>query len=346
VAGNPGMAVTATVSDGAGRQNVTSLGQIPFASTVERFTITSALTADVNARFSRLTLDGTMLYASCGYPWNTTGESHQIFAFDTTKALNAQTPSVFDAGANVQNFVVRNGWAYVATDVQFVTVNLSTGAVHPQVGYPLNGNGTFAVAVSGNYAFVVAGDPVDTFVLHIYDITDPANPQFVREVPQFDAGADIWGIQTVGTQYLAIFEPYANTVGKVLLVDKSNINNLTVVGKVDIDDFADGVVSGNTIYAYGYRDGVAIIDIADPAHPALLATAPTPGLALGVAVSGTGEIAVSDGSAGVTFVDVTNRAAPVVKGSQSVSGVPLDVRVVGKTIYVAADRVLDAMHLP
>jgi len=32
----------------------------------------------------------------------------------------------------------------------------------------------------------------------------------------------------------------AGKFGKVLLVDKSNINNLTVVGKVDIDDFVDG----------------------------------------------------------------------------------------------------------
>ena len=344
VGGKPGATVTVTATDAASRQSSRGVTPVPFANTVETNTLRKSFTNDPGATMRRLSLDGTRLYATCGFPWVATGESDEIFGFDTTQPLGSQTPSLVHAGDSIQAFVVRGGWAYVAGASEFRTVDLSTGAAYPVTGH--TPNGTWAIAVSGNYAFVSAGRADNWFVLQVYDVTNPASPQFVRELDQFDANSDIWGLEPIGTAHLALFEPYTATTGKVVILDISNIADIQRVGSVDLDNGVDGAVDGNTLYVYGYYDPVTLVDITNRAAPAVLSRIATPGPATGVTASGTNEIAVADGTLGVTFIDVSNRTAPAIKGTQQVAGSPADVLALGKTVFAASELVLDAMKRP
>jgi hypothetical protein len=349
LSGKPGDTLTATAVDGAGRRTPAPLGAIPFANTVETFTLAPGVTTDSAAVMHRFSLDGTKLYASGGFRPAGQGESPQIFVFDTTRPINAQTPAVLDAGPDVVvSFVARGGWVYAMGINSLTTVEAATGTKHTVPG-PVPAS-MRAIAVSGNQAFVAARhlDGDQQFVIQIYDVTNPANPQFVRELPQFDSGAFIDGLQPVGLNHLAVFQDFSNVGGKVYILDKSNIDNVHVVSTVAIGGLYDGTVIGNTLYAIssGYNIGLMAIDLSDVLNPIVIGQFPIAGQSLGVAASGPGEIAVANGSLGVTFVDVTNPSAPVIKGTQSVPGIAFDVLAIGKTVYVAADRVIDAMKRP
>jgi hypothetical protein len=302
------------------------------------------LTNDTNATLRRISVDGTHLYASCGYPWDESGASDEILAFDTTQPLAGQTPAVFHAQDDVQNFVVRNGWAYVAGDTNFVTVDLSTGTAHPVTGH--TPGGTFAVAVSGTHAFVAARGASGDNVLQIYDVSNPASPQFVRELAPFESGSQIWGLRLLDANRLLVFEPRSPNYGRVDIVNIADVSNVSVIGGVDVSDATDGFVSGNTLYVTGDWDGISLVDIANPAAPLLLSTVYTLGPSIGVTVVKPNLIAVATGTAGLTFVDVSDRTHPVIKGTQQVPGSPEDVFIIGNTIYAAAETCLDALRLP
>lgn len=284
------------------------------------------------------------MYASYGYPWSASGTSDEIFGFDLTRALAAQTPSVLHAGQAVQAFTVANGWAYVAGATDFITVNLSTGQAHTitnGAGHPL------AVAVSGKYAFVSIVDANwQTSTLQIFDVTNPAAAQLVRSIPPFGDGyAAIWGLDTSIPNKLIALEPSTSENGTVYITDISDINNITVASHVAVGEAINGFVAGNTLYVTGDGGGVAVVDITNLSAPAVLSLIPADGPSRSVAPVRPNLLAVAAGG-GVMFVDVTDRANPQLKSIQLVGGTPLDVLVIGKTLYTAGELVLDGLKLP
>jgi hypothetical protein len=77
-----------------------------------------------------------------------------------------------------------------------------------------------------------------------------------------------------------------------------------------------------------------IVDVSDPAAPALLGSYDTPGGAEAVQVVGSTAY-VADHDEGLQIVDVSNPAAPALLGTYDTPGWALDVQVVGSTAYVA-----------
>src|SRR5205085_10117127 len=193
---------------------------------------------------------------------------------------------------------------------------------------------------SGHYAFV-AGAPAAAQILQVYDVTNPANPVFVREYPSLIAH-DIWGIKPLGNNQLLVFDSYT-----LYIVDVTDAANVTVVGSVNMSDPVDAAVDGNTVYVTGDYDGIWIVDITNRAAPVVFpAVADTIGPSIGVAPISPNLIVVATGGSGLQFVDVSDRTNPVVKGIQPIAGSPQDVRVVGKTIYAASEGTLHALRLP
>jgi hypothetical protein len=73
----------------------------------------------------------------------------------------------------------------------------------------------------------------------------------------------------------------------------------------------------------------------------------TPGIARGVAISGTNEIVVADaGGPGLTFIDTSDKQHPVVLGSQRLPGNPTDVKAIGRTLYVAGENFFHIVNRP
>ena len=49
------------------------------------------------------------------------------------------------------------------------------------------------------------------------------------------------------------------------------------------------------------------------------------------------QLAVADAANGITFINVADKAHPVIEGTQAVTGSVHDLKAVGKTLYIAAE---------
>lgn len=336
--GTQGASVAVSAIDAANRQS-TATAAVPFSNTIDRSFIDPSVTHDSYATMRRIAVDGTNLYA-CAGDWNIPPywfNTDEIFVFDTSRTLASQTPQIIHAGQPVVAIAARNGWLYIAGNNDFATIEVATGAVHHATGAPW---GTLGVTLIGNRAFVSAWG-VQHADLQIYDVTDPGVPSFVSEQAPFDNG-DIMSVKSIDAGHVAAFLPWSDHGAQVAIYDVTNVANVAIAGSASVPAATDGVVIGSRIYAFDYHAAVTIVDATDPAHPIVRGQVDTGGTATGVAVTGANEIAIADGF-GVTFADITDPANPIIKGTQQVPGAPIDVLLVGKTLYIAAERLLDGI---
>jgi hypothetical protein len=259
----------------------------------------------------------------------------------------AAAPRLITVGGVLNDFVVVNGRAFIAAN-DLVTVDLTNPSSVPFTA-PDASNTEVAIAVAGNWAFTATPHANDGRV-RVYDITNPAAPVWLRDNP-LQGGMTYRKLLPYGTDYLVALstDAPAGRERDVVIINRANVNAMTYVADLPIASFTpvDAVIDGTTLYVSGGDAGVAIVDLTNPAAPQLVKLFDTPGFARGLAISGPNELAVADASGeGVTFVDVTNKQAPVIKGSQLVPGNPADVKVVGKSVYVAADQVVDVVVRP
>ncbi len=96
----------------------------------------------------------------------------------------------------------------------------------------------------------------------------------------------------------------------------------------------DVYVQGRYAYLASDSNGFYIVDINNPAAPALVSNINTAGVAYGVYVSGR-YLYVADGTAGLLIYDVTNPNSPVRVGLYNTSGQARKVTVSGNYAYVA-----------
>jgi hypothetical protein len=211
----------------------------------------------------------------------------------------------------------------------------------PNGGYPVSGIGprydfwAHAVAISGNYAFVAAGRAG----LKVIDISVPANPKEVAEVPHpLPQGGGIWSVAVAGRYAYA-----AGSIGGgmgyskfVTVYDISNPSNPVAVGEYErfwsfvgfsirllnheYEPLWDKVaVSGQYAYfliqaAAISRNGLDIIDISDPSNPVLMGHYSEIGTAQCVEIYGN-HVYLAYGEDGLHIVDVSAPANPRLVGS-------------------------------
>ena len=95
-------------------------------------------------------------------------------------------------------------------------------------------------------------------------------------------------------------------------------------------------MSGDHAYVADGANGLVVVDVLDPAAPALVGGLDTPGTATDVAVQGD-LVYVADGSSGLAILDVSDRSAPVLVGAVETPGNARGVDVEGGIAVVADD---------
>ena len=99
---------------------------------------------------------------------------------------------------------------------------------------------------------------------------------------------------------------------------------------------ADVYVSGGYAYVANNDAGFSIVDVDDPANPAIKGWVDTPGEATGVTVSG-GYAYVADGYAGLSVIDITDPENPAVAGTADLPGRTTDIFISGEKAYAKND---------
>jgi hypothetical protein len=158
------------------------------------------------------------------------------------------------------------------TAYQVVNISVSHDFNLTEVTPPGLNQCTEDYEVSGNLLFI--GAIVDG--IQVYDITDPNNPVWVRQIPIPNLG-EVWDM-TISGGYL-----YAATYYQtVTVVDIDPIDQASVVGNLDLTPASFIVTSnGTTVYAAGrtYPDGqFTIVDASDPMAPTETVSLPFTGV--------------------------------------------------------------------
>ncbi len=141
--------------------------------------------------------------------------------------------------------------------------------------YPtIPGETFYSVAMRGNIAYIGAGTSII-----VLDVSDPSNPLFLNRLNL-----------TAGTAYAIKF------FGDNLLVAGGS-GGLFIIGKahLNLTDSAVGLAFyGSTLYVADSQGDVKVIDLNEPASPALIRTLSLPGGVSGVATYGTSLFAGTD----------------------------------------------------
>ena len=215
------------------------------------------------------------------------------------------------------------------------------------------GGGARDVVVSGNLAYVADRQSG----LRIYDITEPALPEFIGGLATVGAannvvtdGVTAWVTSIQGTLYavdvtnssepqilgtlelpdtprdLTLWKGYllvAASSATLRVVDITDPAGLKFAGALDLPGgFARGVAAHGSVACIAHDlDGLRVIDLADPAAPTLLATVPMNSATMAVGLSSDGSIAhVANDAGDLTLVSLADPVQPVV-----ISSVPLPV---------------------
>jgi hypothetical protein len=337
----PGHHLRLTATDVAGRRTERKLGHT-FGATTTRVA-NATLAGDALYRSRRVASDGNITVASPGsFHATTLGASTRLMLF---RQPNASEPPavVSNVAGGVNDIEISNGHLYIASD-RLSAISLSDPAftVRNPVGDVCGRDG--AVAVSGSHAFTSMIDCFGDAEINIWDLANPAIPRFVRNV---GTGVSLTyrGLAALGSSYLIGF----SSVRDISIIDRTNLNAtpLPRIAELQIDAFDafDGVVDGTMLYVAGYDGGVAIVDVSNPLAPVLRSVVRSIGSVRAVAVSGPNEIVAATGN-GVTFINVTDKANPIVTGLHKLDSVATDVYVVGNTIYVAGDTSVHTIVKP
>jgi hypothetical protein len=338
LAATPNDPLELTAIDAGGRASTLSLGNSPFGVTVTQPAGTAQANNDASYRARRIASDGTNTIVTSGSTWGVSvSTSGRGVVYRPGLVKN------YGFGAGVNDVVIANGYAFVAAN-DFASLNLLDPNATPYVA-PDVGNTEQTVAVLGNFAYTSTPHFGDARI-RIYNIANPAQPVYSREQPM--------GLSLTWTKIVALGSNYLVAVGDnhdVVLIDATNPASLLKLADLDIPNFQaiDAAVEGTTLYLAGGDAGIAVVDfVGTPTAPAFTtAILDTPGIARAVTVSGTREIAVADGSSGVTFVDATNRTAPVLLGTHALGSTnTVGVHAVGKTIYAASDNYFHTITRP
>ncbi len=202
------------------------------------------------------------------------------------------------------------------------------------------------VAVSGNYAYVAAGQRwigsnyFGSF--EVIDVSSPANPKRV-------GGYDIGGGYAVGVAVSGNYAYVADYNAGLQVIDVSSPANPQRVGAYSTFWEAQGVaVSGNYACVAAGTNGLEVIDVSNLANPQWVGGYDTSGYVADVAVSGHYAY-VADGAAGLQVIDVSNPTQPRRVGGNSAFDA-FDVTVAGNNVFVTAGEqglmVLDLFRAP
>ncbi|TFG40108.1 MAG: hypothetical protein E4H44_00785, partial [Candidatus Aminicenantes bacterium] len=273
----------------------------------------------------------------------------------------------------VRDIVVAGELAFVACDKRgLAVVDVSDPRTPIQVGFVMTGD-ALDLAVHGELVLVVAGFGG----LLAIDVAEPRKPRVVWDYPTTAAAVEVLthdgvayllgdggvvAIDLVGPQVPSVVSRFVeDRQPEALALDG---NRLFVTGfdrGLDVIDISNpsapvvlGRASGSASSGWhiDVEDGLAavangqlyLLDVADPTQPTFLASLETPGEAMASIVRDR-KIFVSDGSSGVSVVDVADPSRPLII-DQWVTGVgPARVEREGDLVVVAGPSALEVLDL-
>lgn len=183
------------------------------------------------------------------------------------------------------------------------------------------------IAVAENYAYVTASQAG----IKIVDISRPIDP---REVAAVRAG-EVWDVAV--SDNLLLFST-SNQLSFYDVADPLNPDSITTMNLSGIRGIA---VNEDRVFLARGEDGILILNISNPAEPAVWSELDTPGFALqAVPEAGGRVVLIADREGGLRIVDFSDPDAPVESGSLEPEGETRNVAIRGNWAYLGESEVV------
>jgi len=165
--------------------------------------------------------------------------------------------------------------------------------------------------------------------LEVYDITStPAN-----RLGEYILGDPAQGGYSVQGASHYVYFGMSKSIG---VIDVSQPSSPTPVGAVSTPAIGSLAQANKTLYAGASNNSLIVLDITNPAQPAVVKTITLSDLPIKVRVFGS-LLLVADNAAGLLIYDISNPQSPVLLSTVKNLTLAADVTVQGTTAYVAAD---------
>ncbi len=242
------------------------------------------------------------LYGDLAYVRDTTGQLRVVNVADPLNVVSLGGELLADVAA----IVIVGDLLYVGTEplcceADLNIYNLASDPLNPVLLGSVNGTGerTTALAIEGDYAYLVMGHGGSLSSLKVVDISNPASPTIVDTQFGFVWARDV-----------AVSGGYAYVADSTRFSNQKNLND------------------------WALTKGLAIYDLADPTNLELVATFKTHGNVTGVEIVGNRAYVHDDGE-GLIILDVTNPTKPVRLGNYHSPAVMRQMANEGDLLYVA-----------
>ncbi len=274
--------------------------------------------------------------------------------------------------------VYYNGFAYIADNTSMQIINVTTPSAPSFASSYATSGGTIGIQLylggdyrDGRYAFYACLTSME-YGLERVDVTSPFNPTAAGSVdtpgsarslfvyPSIAWVADTYGLQIIDLSPPGPYNPYiigsydtpgwvqelavrdnlvyiANADYGLQIVNISDPADPAIEGQYPIDGYTMGIdIEGQYVYVVSYSpDQLSIFNAADPSSPLLEGSLSLPGgYSSGIDVFGNFAYVTSWNNR-LTVVDITNHAAPAIRGYVTLPGSAYRVKVVYPYAYVA-----------
>ena len=161
--------------------------------------------------------------------------------------------------------------------------------------------------------------------LHVFDVSDPANPVNVGNLPIPSSNVRVFG----GRAYLA------NGIRLVVVDVTDPASPLEIGSAFPTSRIVDMVEYGSIVYATTEHRGLKIVDVSDPTQPVVVSTLPMEAYGRDLALSGSFlYLATFESPTDLTILDISDPIAPKAIGTieEDIGGVAVD----GSFIYMTS----------
>ena len=246
------------------------------------------------------------------------GNGQNLVSYNLTDSSEPSVNDIYEYLDQAEDIAIEGQYAYIAAGNSGLQIVDLTNPSGNSAEYPLNGF-VSSVAVNGTIALVSASDSV-----HVLDISSPVSPLPVDTINTTGWVTDVAAGSTYG-----YFTEQGNGISVIDLASAQYAGTTTVAGQA----YALAL-DNNYIYAACGTEGIAVLDITDPANPSIASQYDLPGLIVDVAIV-EGKLCAADATKGVSILDISTPTNPVLYANASTSSPAFHIASAGSRIFAA-----------
>ena len=243
-------------------------------------------------------------------------KSHGVYTFQDDNGATLNDGAFFATSSLTYDLFQQGYYLYRTTPINTLDIiSVSNPADPHTVGHlDLGGNNVEAekIYVQGDTALVFSYDFTNGYaLLNFIDVSDRSDPQLLKS----------WQFPTAGSFFSTIAFSgkilYAALNQDVVAIDFSDLNNIHETGRLTTAGWIEDLtVQGNYVYTASEDQGMSVVDVSDPAHPAEKATFRQSASDYYVKIHVQDHFAyIGNNYNGLMIIDISNPEAPALAGT-------------------------------